>query len=418
MPARLRLGSIFVVLCHFGACGLSRVVVLMMQGALTGTVSSTILYVGSGGCDGTDRSCHEQPDQARVMRAFELHADGGLVPRPALALDLGEQPVWLAAAESPSGRCTFAALFGKSSVASFRVQSDGRWLPQGVGTPSGGINPVFIAPTVPRDGRNFLLVANYHGPDDANSSDGAGVASFRIEEDCSLEFADAKAHGGSSVDPQRQRGAHVHAFVPARDGLAYACDLGMDLIFTYEVQAAGTLQERSRTKTPAGSGPRHLVQHPSKPFVYVVCEMSQAVLVYRENGEGTLTLLQSLSLVPPGAGGEGSKAAEILILPDGSAVYATNRGAQNTVTAFAVHEEGILEQLQQLDAPAYPRGMTLAFSGSLLLIAGQSHSEVAAYHVQPGGRLEPTGSRVSVGLPPNPAAFLVLEIAESPTDAM
>lgn len=269
---------------------------------------------------------------------------------------------------------------------------------------SGGAAPVFAAPTL--DGKT-LLVANYHGPDNANTSTGASAASFHIGKDCSLTLADNKPHSGKSVNPARQGGAHVHSFVPVRNGIAYACDLGMDIIFSYGVAPDGTLSELQQTPTTPGTGPRHLVEHPTEPYIYVVYEMGMIVTVYQEMGEGKLKLLQTASLVPADKDPAGSKAAEIVISPDGSTVYATNRGVLNTVTVFKVVSGGTLKQVQQIDVPAYPRGMTLALNGALLLVAGQSHSQIASYHVGSDGLLTFTGHMLTEGIPPHPAAFAV-----------
>lgn len=221
---------------------------------------------------------------------------------------------------------------------------------------------------------------------------------------------DEKPHHGSSIDPERQNAAHVHSVVAGRRGLFFACDLGTDEVYTYHLEPSGKLQELNRFKTRAGLGPRHSVVHPTKPFLYVVCEMGQVVLTFSIDDAGSLGLLQTLSLLQEGSSGEGSKAAEIVMAPDGSAVYATNRGVQNTVTTFAVGDNGGLEQVQQLPAPAYPRGMALSPDGSMLLVAGQSKTELATFRVMAGGKLE-HGQTVTEGLPPNPAAFAVVSDA-------
>lgn len=111
----------------------------------------------------------------------------------------------------------------------------------------------------------------------------------------------------------------MHSFVPAPCGshprVAYACDLGTDTISAYDVSAGGGLAIRGVTPVTPGSGPRHLVQHPTKPeFVYVVSEMGQTVTVYRQAGE-RLELLQNASLLPSGSSRTGGKAAELVLLP-------------------------------------------------------------------------------------------------------
>jgi 6-phosphogluconolactonase (cycloisomerase 2 family) len=241
--------------------------------------------------------------------------------------------------------------------------------------------------------------------------------------DCSLEIADVKQHSGSSVNPDRQGGAHVHSFTVAPYGQhtreAYVCDLGQDKIFSYAVEGDGKLVLSSTIDAVPGSGPRHLAQMPVSrktddrhQYVYTVTEMGETINVYVQTdcgGAACLMERQSVSLVPEGQSGEGSKACELVMAPDGNTLYATNRGVFNTVTVFGVEDDGTLTQKQQIDAPAFPRGMTLAFDGGLLLVAGQSQTELATYEVRADGTLERKHT-ITEGLPPHPAAFMMFEI--------
>jgi len=275
-------------------------------------------------------------------------------------------------------------------------------------TDSGGVTPVFSAVT---QDRRTLLVANYHGPDNANTSTGASVASFAIGANCSLTLVDVKNHSGSSVNPSRQGGAHVHSVVPVRDGLAYACDLGMDVIFTYRVDAEGHLTELCRTSTEPGIGPRHLVQHPTLPFVYVVTEMGQILLVYRQGLNGTLELMQTVSLkADVGCAADSSTSAEILIDEAGKLVFASMRGCQNTISMFFVLSDGTLGLSQVVEAPAVPRGMLIADDDKkTLVVGGQLNTEIWSYHFDWDGSLEKRFELHSEGaaldIPPHPATF-------------
>lgn len=240
------------------------------------------------------------------------------------------------------------------------------------------------------------------------------MASFRIGSGCSLTLADRKNHSGSSIIPDRQGGAHVHSTVPVRRGLAYVCDLGTDEIYTYAVGADSKLTEKARTKVAAGLGPRHIVQHPSQPYIYVVNEMGRAVTVFEEHasGDGPLKLLQTKSLVHKDLGnGIGSKAAEIAISPNGKFVFATNRGSQNTITAFEIQADGTLSFKSYAQAPSYPRGMALVQDGKTLLVAGQTRNEVWSYNVGDDGSLTKTSALESDGdkLPPHPATFTTFQ---------
>jgi len=370
----------------------------------------SIVFTGSGGCDSPE-GCREDPSAERILAALELLPTGELVPKPELALPLGGLPVWLETVAlqgrlSRSTRCLFATLANTSVLAAFAKVGESFELASSIS--SHGVNPVFAMATMDK---RHLLVANYKGPDDGTNSTGASAASFRIQQDCSLTFVDNIPHSGHSVNAKRQGQAHVHSFVAARDGLAYACDLGLDMIFAYEVNVnSGKITELSRTATPPGAGPRHLVVHPTKSFVYVVHEMGQFIGAYQQGELGALTLLEIHSLVGSGASGEGSKAAEIVISHDGTILYATNRGLLNTVTVFEIGTNGTLTQKQQLDVSPLPRGMILASKGSLLLVASQVTGHVTSYHVGDQGLLTPTG--FSAPGAPHSASFA--EISEGP----
>jgi len=143
--------------------------------------------------------------------------------------------------------------------------------------------------------------------------------------------------------------------------------------------------------------------------IYVVTEMGEVVLTYELEAGGGMKLLQSSTVVTSGTSGEGSKSAEIALLPDGSTLYATNRAKENTVTAFSVDATGLLDFKQQVEAPAFPRGMTLANGGSVLLVAGQSKTELWSYIVEKDGSLTRSGySMDAADLPPNPATLALV----------
>lgn len=379
----------------------------VVQGAASETA---IVYIGSGGCDiAIDPQCTDDAKAEHVMRAIELKQDGSMTPRPDLAVEIGGMPVWIAT-EGAGKRCLFVTRADTDELLAFVADASGKLKGPVSTVKSGGRTPVFAAAT--QDGK-ILLVANYNAPDDTNTSNGAAASSFHIHDDCKLDLAHTVEHKGSSVDPQRQGGAHVHSFVPVRGGLAYACDLGMDMIFAYNVSPDGRLTELNRKMTKPGLGPRHLLQHPILDVLYVVTEMGEAVLIYEQLGDGSLELIGTESLVPTGGLLEGSKAAEIEILPDGSAVYATNRGQLDSVTVFDVLQGGLLKQRQRVAAPlapGIPRGMTLAFDGTLLLAASQQTSVVLSYSVSKG-MLSPTGFNITSDVPPKPAAFAVLPVS-------
>lgn len=400
--------------------------------SMTGVNAQTqIAFVGSGGCDPDEVTCVSGGSAENTIHAVEIARDGQMKPRPDLAISAGGQPAWLthykAATYSP--QCMFVVRADMDDIASFRLDSStGQASPVGV-YKSGGETPVhadilYAHPEGHHAGGDVLLIANYHAPNNATTSDGATAVSMIIDPLCTLELADVKQHSGSSVNPDRQGGAHVHSFTAIPNvpydqhrNEAYVCDLGQDKIFTYTVQADGKLSLNSTIDTVPGAGPRHLAYTPvsstSPQFIYVVTEMGETVNAYEQTecggGASCLKELQSVSLVAEGQSGEGSKACELVMAPDGKTLYATNRGLLNTVTVFGVAQNGTLTQKQLVQAPDYPRGVTLAFDGGLLLVAGQSTTEIWSYQVKADGTLQRVDT-ISEGLPPHPAAFMMFEI--------
>mmetsp|Transcript_157705 Transcript_157705/g.505784 ORF Transcript_157705/g.505784 Transcript_157705/m.505784 type:complete len:406 (+) Transcript_157705:58-1275(+) len=367
-------------------------------------LESAIVFVGSAQCDWDDSTCRPgQPTtaQERIVYAVEVSADGSLKPRPELCVDVGGVPAWLTTAQVAGANCLFVSRLDKDDILALPLSSDAKPELLGSSAPAGGQFPVFSAVA---EG-STLLGANY------GSKEGASAVSYHIGSGCSLQLAQSiPHHGGSNVVRGRQADAHTHGVLPTKDGLAYACDLGMDTVFVYKLLSDGQLQEQGRVQTPAGCGPRHAVLHPEKPFVYVLCELSQAVLTFHVSAQSPLlTLAQTSSLLPQGASAGGSKAGEIVMLPDGSSLYASNRQVLNTITGFAIDKDnGLLKKAQEVPAPAFPRGMTLALGGKLLLVAGQSKTELVSYRVLPGGRLKATGHSLTTGLPPFPASLAVM----------
>jgi len=376
--------------------------VLLLSLALAGASADSgevLTFVGTGNCDGEDPNCVEGPYQPeQIIRPLLVQKNGSMsIPTlEHLSIPTGGAPVWLTTVGNGlQDGCMIATLANTSEIFTYSANGSHR-------VPSGGANPVYAS--VANEGHT-LLVANYHGPDNSKSSDGASVASFTIGKECALTLVDVKKHSGHSINPDRQGGAHVHSVVSVRGGLAYACDLGMDQIFTYKVASDGKLTEVGRTSVKAGSGPRHLVQHPSKDVVYVVSEMGQSVSSFKQDGER----LEELQTIPVGAN-PGSKAAELAISQDGSSVFVTNRGLENTVSVFSTNAaNGELTLKTKVDAPVFPRGMALIADDTILLVAGQSKTEVWSYMVSKDGSLTPATELHStgdgLGLPPHPATF-------------
>jgi len=111
---------------------------------------------------------------------------------------------------------------------------------------------------------------------------------------------------------------------------------------------------------------------------------------------GTLEPFQTLSTLPEGYTGRNT-CAQIHITPQGSYLYAANRG-HDSIACYAIDQEtGALTSLGQQPAQATPRAFNVDPSGRFLLASGLDTGRMTVYRIEAGrGTLEPLGE-VSVG---------------------
>jgi len=260
--------------------------------------------------------------------------------------------------------------------------------------PSGGAGPCHVS--VDPTGK-CVLVANY----------GSGsVAALPILEDGKLGPAGSVIqHFGSSVNPERQTGPHAHFIVTAPDKeLALVCDLGLDKILLYRLEASRANLTASQPPFVAikpGSGPRHLAFAPSGRFAYLINEMGGTLTVLQyDRARATLTEAQTISTLPADFKGKNT-CAEVQVHPSGKFVYASNRG-HDSIALFKIDPaSGKLTFVEhQSTLGKTPRHFALDPSGDWLLAENQESDNVVVFHVDPAsGRLSPTGQQIEIGSP-------------------
>ncbi len=259
---------------------------------------------------------------------------------------------------------------------------------------SGGAGPCHL--TADKTGR-CLLVANY-----GNGS----IAALPLQADGRLSPPSVSIqHHGSSVDPQRQAGPHAHFITtdPA-NRLALVCDLGLDKVLTYRLdapKASLTAHDPPAVAIKAGSGPRHLAFHPTGRLVYVINEMGSSLSVFSWDAErGQLRDLQMVSTLPEKFTGH-SSGAEVQVHPSGKFVYASNRG-HDSIAVFAIDARtGMLTCAgYQPTQGKTPRHFAIDPSGKWLLAENQDSNNIVVFGVDPKtGALSPTGQVLEVGAP-------------------
>lgn len=183
-----------------------------------------------------------------------------------------------------------------------------------------------------------------------------------------------------------------HCILPLREQPSvYVPNTGSDVILHYRQQtSSGTLEpaDPHETTTAAGSGPRHAVQHPSQPWLFVVNEKDSTVSVFDINTKtGALTKKQKLSTLPDDFAGSNT-CADIEVTPCGRYVYASNRG-HDSIARYAVDAgedagaSGALRFLGTTATEKTPREFCLDVTGRYLYAAGQASGRLAAYRIDP-----------------------------------
>ena len=122
----------------------------------------------------------------------------------------------------------------------------------------------------------------------------------------------------------------------------------------------------------------------------------------RGNGWVTVTLVETISALPPDVAVQNSfTAAEILVSPSGKFVYATIRG-HDSVSVFAADaQSGKLTFVQNISAGGkVPRGLGIDPTGRWLITANQKSDNAVEFAIDAKtGKLSPTGQELEIGSP-------------------
>ena len=279
------------------------------------------------------------------------------------------------------------------SVSSFRINRDNLDLEFLNSQSSEGSGPCHIHCSNEGD---YLFTANYSS---------GHVASFPVSEDGRIEPASSVVIGeGTGPDLNRQGGPHTHQVMLAPDGnYLLVPDLGADKVLVFALDPSGGILSPNPSqpffKLAPGSGPRHLVFHPSGEFVYVVNELNSTVTACSyQGGNGVLTELQTTSTVEESH--QGSKyPAAIRMHPGGGTLYASTRGDNSSIGVFRIEENGKITRIQVVEGvPHWPRDFNIDPSGNLLLVAGERADRIRLYKIsQKNGML--TGTEATLALP-------------------
>ncbi len=277
---------------------------------------------------------------------------------------------------SPRHKLHYLVDEGAGTVGVFR--EEGGWYPL-AHVSSHGEAPCYLAVNADE---TLLAVANYGG---------GNIALFRLDAaGMPIEPPQVRGNAGSGPVKDRQDGPHAHCalFSPDQRWL-YHIDLGTDEVLAHALDpVTGTLGERRVAfQTPAGSGPRHLLFHPTRPQALLLSELASTLTVL-DVREGCLAPVGMLSTLAPDAKGE-SLAGHLLLNDVGTRVHVTNRG-HDSIATFAWDEAGALHLLRHVPSGgASPRFCLLIEDGQQLAVANEEGGNVTLFDIGIDGAPSP-----------------------------
>ena len=297
-------------------------------------------------------------------------------------------PSWLAS--HPTLDVVYAALEGSGTVQAFVRDGESSLAPVGGAVDAGsGVCHLAVAPngeylvaSCYGDGRVVRIGLDAGGrlgatkiADAATDPYGADAVEGALGADTSVDLAALLA----TASPGTARTSHAHAAAFLPDGRIATTDLGFDTVRIWRTStdpssgAAGLVADHD-VVLPHGTGPRHMVVHPSG-HLHVVTEYSCEVFTLAAGPSGHWALASATTVSPVAQTG-GDYPSELSRSRDGETLYAGVRGS-NTIAALRVRGDGSkVEPFALAESGVdWPRHH-LVHDGALL-VAGQRSDQIS-----------------------------------------
>jgi 6-phosphogluconolactonase len=216
----------------------------------------------------------------------------------------------------------------------------------------------------------------------ANYSEGS-LSIFEIDESGNIKPSHQSIHHfGKGTNPGRQRQSHIH-FASMLPHISYltVCDLGLDKVFLYPYSRESVLSTNAKIiNCPPGAGPRHLDLSKDGKCLYILTELTNTVLVYKNYSGGNAQLVQEISTLPADFADK-STCAAIHVSPYGKYLGASNRG-HDSIAIFKIQDNGELAFLNHIMTGKEPRDFRFSPDGKYVLSANQNGDSVTVYKIK------------------------------------
>ncbi|MEZ8320379.1 lactonase family protein [Vibrio splendidus] len=186
---------------------------------------------------------------------------------------------------------------------------------------------------------------------------------------------------GSGPNKERQTSPHAHQCLFLQNSPQFVTvDLGTDRInfYCFDEEQEEFLDEPMQSiKAPAGNGTRHLIFNKAEDKAYVICELSETILIL-EKSLGIWNIVDEVDALPNMEKGEA--AAAIKLSPDEQFLYASCRH-QSRISSFSVDSE--TQKLTFIDSydveGKFPRDFHITDNGQWLVAANQHSNNITSF---------------------------------------
>ncbi|MFA0054436.1 lactonase family protein [Vibrio echinoideorum] len=186
---------------------------------------------------------------------------------------------------------------------------------------------------------------------------------------------------GSGPNNERQTSPHAHQSLFLQNSPQFVTvDLGADRInfYCFDEEQEEFLDEPMQSiKVPAGNGPRHLIFNKPEDRAYVVCELSETILIL-EKTLGRWSIKDEVDALPNMEKGEA--AAAIKLSPDEQFLYVSCRH-QSRISSFKIDSE--TEKLTFVNSydteGKFPRDFHVTEDGQWLIAANQHSNNITSF---------------------------------------
>ncbi|PTP61959.1 3-carboxymuconate cyclase [Vibrio splendidus] len=186
---------------------------------------------------------------------------------------------------------------------------------------------------------------------------------------------------GSGPNKERQTSPHAHQCLFLQNSPQFVTvDLGTDRInfYCFDEEQEEFLDEPMQSiKAPAGNGTRHLIFNKAEDKAYVICELSETILIL-EKSLGIWNIVDEVDALPNMEKGEA--AAAIKLSPDEQFLYVSCRH-QSRISSFKVDSE--TQKLTFIDSydveGKFPRDFHITDNGQWLVAANQHSNNITSF---------------------------------------